>query len=273
MKNKNFFLLVVLLFSPLLLFSQDFEVAPAYINFITNLQDSSKNYTQTRVSVINHANQKQTFEMSLDSLHLGQEWQALQEQADNHNIAEWISISPNSLSLNPNETGYFDVNIDVPPTEVNDRWGMLYVNAVNENTNFSADKENTRAGLSISPRIAIMVTHTFKTDKEGAATIKSLKKLALAEGDSLRSFQAEIENTGKRILECHVFLVLSNLQTGKRQQFKPQTFRSFPGYRRTVKLQLPQRLEPGKYVLGAVLNFGDSSRLEGTQIIINSPPK
>ena len=88
------------------------------------------------------------------------------------------------------------------------------------------------------------------------------------EKDSLKTFNVVVENTGDKIFEGNVQLLLADMATAEEKKYKPKKNRVFPGEKRTFVLTLPNEIPKGKYVLAAILNYGHDTALEGTQLLV-----
>jgi len=86
--------------------------------------------------------------------------------------------------------------------------------------------------------------------------------------DTLRFFEAIIENLGDKVTKCKVYLVASNMSTAEEKQFALQEYEVFPKMSRNVELVLPNELTPGTYALAAIVDYGPKFPLEGAQIVI-----
>ena len=154
--------------------------------------------------------------------------------------------------------------MQVPPAHSETRWAMIYVTAAEEQTSLSADKQ-MKAGLKVKPRIVIRVVQSPKSNINFKGALSNLKEVTEAK-DTLRTFQVKISNTGDKLIDSKVYLVLSDLQTAKEIKAKPERVTVFPGNIRIVKLTMPANVPSGKYSLAAILDYGNNSTLEAVQM-------
>jgi len=73
---------------------------------------------------------------------------------------------------------------------------------------------------------------------------------------------------GDNVIDANVSLALADIQTAKEQKFNPVKATVYPDGSRTMKLQLPANLTPGKYALAAILDYGHRQPLGGTQMML-----
>ncbi len=246
-------------------FAQDFEVAPVVLNFNANPGEIQ----QATVTIRNHANIKQAFTFNMGDFEVDQEGKKtrLPGGTSKRSCADWITVSPSLLELNPNEEREVTVIMTVPKNGTSSRWGLIYVQTSEEQSDNPVDKQ-LATGIKVVPRIAILVNQspTINTNYKGG--ISGLVETTTAE-DSLRTFNVIVENTGDKIIEANVHLALANLQTAQEKKFDSIMQRVYPGERRVFTLELPKTEGSGEHALAAILDYGHGTSLEGTQILID----
>jgi len=243
--------------------AQDFEVGPVRLNFAVEPGGVG---TKT-VTVRNHGNKRQAFVLTMGDVvkdSLGGR-KALVAGTAKRSCANWITINPSLLELNPNEVGDVEVMMRVPSDGYSTRWTMIYVKATRERTVVSADKV-VATGILISPRIAIYVFQSPKSNTRYKAMIRGLREVTPAQ--DTRTFEVMVENIGDKILDCKVYLIISNLETAKERKADPVKVKLFPDESRIVTLTLPSGLAKGNYSLAAILDYGHRTDLEAVQIQI-----
>jgi len=210
-------------------FSQDFEVAPVVLNFTANPGEIQ----QATVTIRNHANIKQGYTFNFGDFKIDAEGNKKRMPAgtSSRSCANWITVNPSFIELNPNEEREVTVIMTVPKDGNSSRWGMIYVQASDEQSENPVDKQFPE--------------------------------------DSLKTFNVTVTNTGDKIIEANVGLVLANLETAAEQKFPTSMMRVYPGEKRTFTLTLPNNLGSGKHALAAILDYGHGTNLEGTQLLID----
>jgi P pilus assembly chaperone PapD len=112
-----------------------------------------------------------------------------------------------------------------------------------------------------------LVKQSPKSNKNYKANVSDLVEVT-KKGDKFRSFDLSINNTGDNIIDGNVYLALANMETANEEKFPAKKVTVYPGYSRTVNLQLPQEIKAGNYALAAILDYGHRQPLEGTQIML-----
>lgn len=261
---KNLFTTLFICLNFFLINAQDFEVAPVIMNF-----DANPGQIQKKVMTIrNHANIKQAFTFNFGDYEVNEEGKKIRQAAgtSKRSCASWITVTPNLLELNPNEERTVTVLMTVPKDGFATKWGMIYVQASSEQTGSEIDKQ-LATGIKVTPRIAVLISQSPKTNKNYKAKIYNLKEVTTKK-DSLKTFHVVVENIGDKIIEGNVQLLLADMSTAIETKYKPKKNRVFPGEKRTFTLTLPNGISSGKYVLAAILNYGHGTALEGTQLLV-----
>ena len=245
--------------------AQDFEVAPVVLNYNANPGEIQ----QSTVTIRNHANIKQAFTFIVGDFEVDENGQKKRMPAgtSSRSCADWITINPSLLELNPNEERQINVIITVPKDGFASKWAMIYAQAATEQKENPVDKE-LGTGIRLTPRIVILVTQSPKVNNNYKAGIKNLKEITTIK-DSLRTFEMLVENNGDKIIEAKVNLAIGNMLTGKEEKFPGTMRKIYPGEKRKYLLTIPDSIAPGEYALLALLNYGHGTNLEGDQIIIS----
>lgn len=260
--TKQFASIAVLSFICSLSFAQDFEVAPSKLEY-----DCEPGQIQTKtVTIQNHSNQKQKFTLVIADTQTDSLGKPSTKINPKRSCKEWITLSPSFFDINPNESAEVKVVMQVPPGQSQTRWAMIYVTPTEEQTSIDADK-NMKTGIKVRPRIGIRVIQSPKSNTNFKAIISDLKEVTQAK-DTLRIFEVKISNTGDKVIEAKLYLVLSNLTTAKETKEKPVKISVLPDNKRITKLTLPKNIPPGKYSLAAILDYGGNSALEAVQMNI-----
>ena len=261
---KLTFSLLLYILSMTIYIAQDFEVAPVIMNFEANPGQIQKK----KLTIRNHANVKQSFTFNFGDYEVNADGKKIRQAAgtSKRSCASWTTVTPNLIELNPNEEREVTVLMTVPKGGFSTKWGMIYVQASTEQQGNEIDKQ-LATGIKVTPRIAVLISQSPKANKNYKGKIYNLKEVT-TEKDSLKTFSVVVENTGDKIIEGSVQLLLANMTTANETKYKPEKNRVFPGEKRTFTLKLPNNIAKGKYVLAAVLNYGQGTNLEGTQLLL-----
>ncbi|CAG5077795.1 COG1470 family protein [Parvicella tangerina] len=245
--------------------AQDFEVAPVIVNFDANPGEIQK----AEITIRNHANIKQSYTITLGDFIIDEKGDKKRIPAgqSEKSCANWTTVTPSFIQLNPNEEKNISVLMTVPKDGYDTRWCLLYVQTAEEQTENPVDKQ-LQTGIRVKPRIAVLINQSPKSNSNYSGKIYDLKDITTAE-DSTYQYQVTVENTGDKILEASVQLYLANLSTATEKKYPSQMQRVYPGEKRTFILSLPKGEGSGKHALAAILDYGHGSDLEGTQIMID----
>lgn len=251
---------VLLIFSCFVLAAQDFEVAPVKLAF-----DCEPGEIQTKIMTIrNHGNQKQQFTLTAADMKFDT---ADAKTAGNKSCKDWMTINPSFIEINPNEKTEIKVIMQVPAGQSGTRGALIQVSSTQEQTALSADKLIVRSALKVRPRVTVKVTQSPKSNVNFKGSISNLKEITQPK-DSVRTFQVKIANTGDKVIEAKVYLILSSLETAKEFKENPKRTSLFPGVSQVVLLTLPKNVPAGKYSMAAILDYGNNSALEAVQMNI-----
>lgn len=264
MKNIRIILSLSFFFFSFIVFSQDFEVSPVLMSFNADPGEIQK----LSLSVINHTGHPQKYLLKLSDYVVDNEGnkKGVALGANKRSCADWITISPALVELNPNQTATVDVILTVPKDGYNTRWCMLGVQAVEEQSAAEADRTLT-SGVLVVPRIVVLIKQTPKSNRNYKATINNLKETTKT-GDKFRTFEVVVTNTGENIIDASVSLALADLQSAKEEKFAPEKVTVYPESSRVVKLKISRTIAKGKYALAAILDYGHRQPLEGTQMML-----
>ena len=236
--------------------SQDFEVGPAKLLF-----DAEPGQIQSKTLFVrNHSNTKQQFVLLVGDMKMDTS-KTIQKLKS---CAAWITLNPSFFEINPNESKDVNVILQVPPGESSTKGAMIFVNAAEEKTALGADIQ-MKSSIKVSPRIAVKVIQSPKSNTNYLGNLSDLKETTSPK-DSLRTFQVKVFNSGDKMIDGKLYLVLSNIETGKEVKQKPERVYLFPGASSVMTLRMPATVLPGKYSLAAILDYGNNSSLEAVQM-------
>lgn len=242
--------------------TQGFEVAPVVMNFSAEPGTAE---TQ-KLTVTNFFNQRRAFTLTLGDFDRDETGAKSYEEAGSTgtSAADFMTISPSYLEVNPNESREVTVTMTVPNGTSETKWAMIYVKAAKEQTSFNADK-GFAGGVVISPTIGVQVYQSPNSNTSFEANVSDFKEITKP-GDSLRTLSVLVQNTGGKNLNCKMYLLIANLEKATEQKASPVSFPLLPGRKQRARLILPDNLEKGKYSVAAILDYGHGTDLEGIQM-------
>lgn len=254
----------IFLFASLCAYAQDFEVSPVVMNFNAEPGEVQRK----SLTIINHSAQPQKYSVKISDFVLDADGnrKMVPQGKSKRSCADWLTINPAFVELNPKQTAQLDIQMNVPKDGFSTRWCMLHVEVAKEQTAFEADK-TLATGVMLVPRIVVMIKQTPASNKNYKATITGLKEIT-KRSDKEQKFEAIIANTGDNVIDATVYLTLANLQTGKEEKFGLIKTTVYPDATRKVQLQMPRIAVKGKYVLAAIMDYGHRQPLGGSQLML-----
>ncbi len=244
--------------------AQELEVSPGTLSFSTNPGSSQ---TQ-QVSIRNKGNKEQSFIFNLS------DW--LTDEAGNvkyfapgttnRSCAEWITVSPSLVTLQPNESATINVTMLVPNDDASTKWAVLFIQSAVEQTGAKAIDKEMNLGVQLALRIAVTIYQSPTSNTMYKGTIEGLTEKV--NDDQTRKYESKVINIGDKILNCKVYFIISNLETAEEIMSTPFEFSLLPETNKKVEYTLDKPLAAGKYSVAAILDYGHNDELEGVQLDI-----
>ena len=262
---STFLALIAFFLSGSALVAQELEVSPTQLSFTANPGSS-----QTRqLFVRNKAKTEQSFIFTLG------DW--LQDEngevsyfdpgTTGRSCAEWVTVSPSLITLQPNESANVNVTMLVPNDDASTKWAVLFVESAVERTGAKAIDKAISMGVQISARIAVSVFQSPESNNFYKGTIEGLTEKVDSENN--RTYETMVVNLGDKILNCKVYFTVSNLATAEEFTSIPIEFALLPESNKKIEYTLEKPLEKGKYSVAAILDYGNTDELEGIQLDID----
>ena len=241
-------------------FAQGLEVSPVRFDF--QLEAGNSN-TQT-LTVRNTTNQPAIYTLQAADWSLDKDGNLirLEKGSNERSCSNWVSFQPALVELDANESMEVNVSMNVPAGVDDTKWSIVYVTLQKEQTAPQADKD-LAMGIEVDQAIGVFITQSPRSNKEAAAKIINFEQVE--SGSDGYTFHIEAENKGDKILDCNMYLMISNLETAEEEKLEPITFKILPEGTRIGELSLPGNLAKGKYMVAAVLDYGPEYPLEGAQ--------
>jgi hypothetical protein len=181
-------------------------------------------------------------------------------------MADWLTINPAFVELNPNESTEVQLILTVPRNGFSTRWGMIPVEVAKEQSASNVDKQ-LATGVLLIPRIVVLLQQSPRSNQNYKGTVSGLIEVTKA-GDEFRSFEATLINQGDKVLDAKVFIAVANMETMEEEQMKPTKITIYPDQSRKVTLTLNKKLQPGKYAIAYLMDYGHRSSIEGSQMLL-----
>jgi len=263
---KQIFLSIFCLTLTLSLSAQSFKVLPASLDFRLSKGESRSE----EITVTNTSDKVESFVISTCDFTLDDKGNTIYSDAGSieRSCAKWMTITPSFVQLNPNEVVKLNVIMKVPQEEEKTHWGMVIIRSEKEFTGQAADKDVVRAGLIITPQIAVKILQTPPALDYKKLAVGNFKEITTIETDTVRTFAVNILNEGDVLTRCKLYLTLSNLETLSEITIEPLDLYLLPEISKEVKIAMPENVKPGSYSIAAILDYGDEYDLEGMEMEI-----
>ncbi|MFP4470792.1 MAG: WxL protein peptidoglycan domain-containing protein [Bacteroidales bacterium] len=244
--------------------AQELEVTPGKLMYAVNPGSSQ---TQ-QVFVRNKGNTEQSYVFNLADWLTDENGEVKYFEAGtiNRSCAEWITVSPSVVSLQPNESARVNVTMLVPNDDMSTKWAMLFVESAKEQTGPKAIDKDVQMGLTVSARIALPVYQSPPGNTLYKGTIEGLAQTTADDGNMM--FESQVINLGDKILNCKVYFTIMNLETAEETVSEPLEFSLLPESAKMVEFTPEKELKNGNYSVTAVLDYGFNDELEGVQLDI-----
>ena len=252
-------------------FSQSFKVLPATLDFKLSKGESKSEI----ITVMNTSDRVESFVISTCDFTLDEKGNTVYSDPGtfDRSCANWMTVTPTFIQLNPNQKAELNVIMKVPDEEEKTHWGMVIIRSEKEFTGQAADKDVVRAGLIITPQIAVKVLQTPPALDYKKLSVDDFYEITNTETDTVRNFAVNIVNQGDILTKCKLYLTLSNLETLSEKTIEPLDVYLLPEISKEVMISLPVDVKPGSYSLAAIVDYGDEYDLEGMEMEITINPK
>ncbi|MBI4646254.1 MAG: hypothetical protein HY738_06570 [Bacteroidia bacterium] len=244
--------------------SQDFEVSPVIINSSVEPGESEVKI----VKVTNHINVKTSYILKMSDIEIDENGtkRYVKPGSTIFSAVNIITVSPNLVELNPEESGEVSVTIAPPYNDFSSTCAAIIVEPVIEQTALSADK-NFTAAIRIGGRIVIDIYHSPASAKAAKATLSDFREITKA-GTEQREFEITVKNIENTFVRGKLYLIAANMETTVERDITSIPVNLLPAASRKYKFLLPSEIEPGHYTLSAILDYGNSDTLEGMNLEI-----
>lgn len=266
MKTRKFFFAaitaILFLISGPVLIAQELEVSPTQMSFETNAGSSQT----MQLFVRNKAKVEQSFVFNLADWLMDESGEVtyFEPGTTGRSCAEWITVSPSLVTLQPNESANVNVTMLVPNDDASTKWAVLFVESATERTGAKAVDKEISMGVQISARIAVSIFQSPKSNTFYKGTIEGLTESV--DSENKRTYETMVVNLGDKILNCKVYFTVSNLATAEEFTSNPIEFPLLPETNKKIEYTFDKPFEKGKYSVAAILDYGNTDELEGIQL-------
>ncbi len=243
-------------------FAQELEVSPGTLSFATNPGSSQ---TQ-QITLRNKGNTEQSFIFNLNDWLTDEsgEVKYFNPGSTPRSCADWITVSPALVTLQPNEQATVNVTMLVPNDNAATKWAVLFVQSAVEQTGPKAVDKEMAMGVTVALRIAVTIYQSPASNTLYKGTIEGLtEKIG---DDNSRNYTSQVINLGDKVLNCKVYFTLTNMETAEEITSTPLEFSLLPETSKKVSYKHDKPLAPGRYSVAAILDYGYNNELEGVQL-------
>lgn len=165
--------------------------------------------------------------------------------------AEWIDILPQSFfSIAPGASHEIDVRMTVPEI-LNDsipvHTAMVFITQINPSDGVNEQGAN----IKIAVRSGVKIYHRNSVKRDANVDVQGFAY----NKESPRQLKFSYGNIGNVWTDGTISCELLNQETGKKVKLNDVIFYSMPGDKRNVFLELPDGLEPAKYIATAIIDY------------------
>jgi len=256
-------LVAILLLSPLIqIKAQELEVSPVKLSFTTAPGSSQTKQLFLR----NKAKTEQNFVFSVGDWLTDEngEVKYFDPGSTSRSCADWVTISPSLITLQPNESVRVNVTMLVPENDNSTKWAVIFVETAEEQTGARAIDKDVGMGIKVSARIAVTVFQSPESNTFYKGTLEGLTERL--NDNNQHVFETQAINLGDKILNCKVYFTISNLETADEFTSDPIEFSLLPETSRNLKYTYTKDLPKGQYSVAAILDYGFNEKLEGIQM-------
>lgn len=244
--------------------AQELEVSPGSLSFTANPGSSQT----LQLSIRNKGNTEQSFVFNLSDWLTDEtgDVKYFNPGTTPRSCTDWITVSPNLVTLGPNESAVINVTMLVPNDNSSTKWAMIFAQSAIEQTGAKAIDKDVKMGMQLSLRIAIPIYQSPASNNLYKGTIEGL--VEVVGEDNSRNYESRVINLGDKILNCKVYFTFSNLSTAEELSSEPIEFSLLPESNKKIEYKLDKQLPAGKYEVAAILDYGYNDELEGIQLQI-----
>lgn len=180
--------------------------------------------------------------------------------------ARWITFSPETMTIPPNGNVTVSYEVSVPASaEPGTYWSMLMVESIDptsaESTLGDEPPAEREMGFRQVTRYGVqLATHVDESRAEANVEFSGVTLVAGEDGRTV--FQADIVNTGSRMIRPEVYLRLFNAQGAEFGPFNGTLYRMYPGTSVRQRLELVD-VPAGAYQAILIVDAGDDAVFGG----------
>lgn len=178
-----------------------------------------------------------------------------------HSCSEWLSVSPQVITVPATEKVTVRVRMEVPAdyaAEEGVKNSMIYFRQMKAAKRSHVSADGVRSEINVLFQLGVHAYFSPASLQQKAIALQSMTT------DSLTRVTVGLENTGQTLLTASIRLELTDLATGNEINVlpKPLLVPFMPQDFRYVRLDLPADLPPGRYSALVITDIGPEHDLE-----------
>lgn len=176
--------------------------------------------------------------------------------------ASWIDVLPQSFfSIAPGASYEMDIRMKVPEDlddSVPVHTSMIFITQINPSDGVNEQGAN----IKIAVRSGVKIYHRTNVMRDSEVDILNFAY----QKANPKQLKFAFENVGNVWTDGTITCDLLNQETGKKVKLQDVVFYSMPGDERTVFINLPEQLDPGKYIATAIVDYEKAASVKMAEL-------
>lgn len=174
----------------------------------------------------------------------------------------YLSFNPEFITLMPGQEAQVLTTLKMPSGNQNIlRNGMIFLTQTNEKELAAQNLQSSGFIIRVQLGVHAYIIPTSLQKKSIQVT-----DITLAKKDGKRKLKVWIKNDGQLPMESFLRLELMNLDSDEEIKLDAVPFNSLPGEAFWVIADVPDKVEPGKYLISAIADSGPDLSLQVVEI-------
>jgi hypothetical protein len=237
-------------------------VAPSHMIFSTDYGRRDVQY----LTITNDTKKINSFRITFEDVEMDKEGSII-KVADNNEaefgLKNWISASPNFVTLLPGEKVKMEIIVKIPNTEGAHRaaWCMGAVDLVEERKEISPSGSDKEMAMGVKTTFGFQIFF-YQNPPDLKVNEVEILDFSFSYDDANKFIHLLAENQGKGVAHTKAYVELNELNTGYYEKLDLQVFNILPGRQREFNFKLPGKMPKGKYSFMGVLDFGSQDEIK-----------
>jgi hypothetical protein len=218
------------------------------------------------LTITNDTKKINSFRITFEDVEMDKEGSII-KVADNNEaefgLKNWISASPNFVTLLPGEKVKMEIIVKIPNTEGAHRaaWCMGAVDLVEERKEISPSGSDKEMAMGVKTTFGFQIFF-YQNPPDLKVNEVEILDFSFSYDDANKFIHLLAENQGKGVAHTKAYVELNELNTGYYEKLDLQVFNILPGRQREFNFKLPGKMPKGKYSFMGVLDFGSQDEIK-----------